>query len=397
MRGRFHQQCGFLSQLGIVVAVMAVGALLGLTVRWIAVLVHDARTAWRPAAVIGALFGLAVALAWQHVSSILLRARLSKVTLQLGGSGIDVTLDPDSAEELWRFFIQMVSRIATRPLAPGDGLIEEALTSLYTLFDRARADLGARPPRGALLSGTVAPHIYVLDVLNEDLRPCTARWHGRFEIWKRTGRPESEWPLAQACRDDIEVTRQRTVERAWQLGESLGIAGLDRLLPPRPAAIPNFTAAAELQKLEADAGRPEGQDALKAGWRIYVETTTRIATQELPAGAGLLGEAIASLYTLTGKIRDELASLPPSSALAAPVGIAALGIRLINEGLRPFLAEWHPRYDAFKILGQPEASWDEADECRVALADARQRCLAIVAVLAQRIGVPLPDGRAGPS
>ena len=284
--------------------------MLGLAIRWVAVLAHDARTAWGPAAVIGALFGLAAALAWRHARGILLRARVSKATLKLGGSGVDVTLDSDGTEELWRFFIQMSSRIATRPLAHGDGLIEEALTSLYTLFDRARADLSARPPRGAPLPGTVPPHIYVLDILNEDLRPCTARWHGRLEAWKRTGRQESEWPLAQACRGDIEVACQRAVERAWQLGGSLGIAELDRLLPQRPAAVPDFMAATELQKLEADAGQPESHDALKAGWRIYVEAMTRIATQELPAGAGLLGEAIASLHTLTGKIRDELASLP---------------------------------------------------------------------------------------
>jgi hypothetical protein len=172
----------FRGQLSIVLAALIGGASLGLAVRGIVVLAHDARTAWWPAAAIGALVGVAGALTWRHARSLLLRVRISRVTLRLGGTGADVSLDPDSREQLWRFFIQMASRVATRPLALGDGVLEEALNSLYSLFDTARSDLSSRPPRGPIPAGTVPPHIYVLDILNADI--CAlARRAGTSVSW----------------------------------------------------------------------------------------------------------------------------------------------------------------------------------------------------------------------
>jgi hypothetical protein len=160
------------------------------------------------------------------------------------------------------------------------------------------------------------------------------------------------------------------------------------LLPLRPRQVPDLLTAAELAQQEAAAVLAESGEAIKVGWHLYVEAVTRIATQELPAGAGLLGEAIASLYTLADKIRSELVALPPSPCLAAPDGIAALGIKLLNEGLRPFLAVWHPRYEGWVASRRPEAQWDEADGCREALTQTRQRCAIIVQALGEKIGAP---------
>jgi hypothetical protein len=127
---------------------------------------------------------------------------------------------------------------------------------------------------------------------------------------------------------------------------------------------------------------------LKAGWLIYVEAATRIATQELPAAAGLLGEAIASLYALFGEVRTALKAMPPARSGASANSIKGLALRLLNEGLRPFLAEWHPRYEVFKRLQQPEAEWDQAEACRAALAATRQRCLEMVRALGQQLRAP---------
>jgi hypothetical protein len=136
-----------LARLPVAVAAMLGGAILGLAVRAIFVLAHAARTSWWPAASVGALAAAALVVCWQPARAVMLRARVSKVTLKLGGSGAEVSLDPNSREQLWRFFIEMASRVVTRPLAAGDGLLEEALTSLYRLFDQARSDLSAHPPR----------------------------------------------------------------------------------------------------------------------------------------------------------------------------------------------------------------------------------------------------------
>lgn len=339
------------------------GAVFGVLVRAIALLGRASRDAWPPAAVLGALVGVLAALIWVFARTTITRARISKITLRLGGADVDVTLDPDSRQQLWRFFIEMTSRVATRALPPGEGLLEEALTSLYLLFDRARVDLSAQPPRETVPTGTAPPHVYVLDILNEDLRPCLARWHVRLEAWNRTSLPESEWPLRDACRTDLERTRERVVERAWQLGTALEIPNLARLLPVRPPATPTILTPDELATAERAAGTPSDAESLKAGWQIYVEAATRIATQELPAGAGRLGEAIASLYALFGEIRAAMKAMPPARSRGCRDSIEGLALILLNEGLRPFLAEWHPLYEAFKVSGRPEADWDQAEAC----------------------------------
>ena len=327
-------------------------------------------------------------MAWVFAHSVVSRVRVSEVTLKVGIGDVKVALDPDSRQQLWRFFIEMTSRIATRDLAPGDGLLEEALTSLYSLFERARIDLSASPPRATAPAGTMPPHVYVLDILNEDLRPCLARWHVRLEAWKRTGLSEFEWPLRDICRNDLELTGQRILERAWQLGEALDIPDLVRLLPARPAVVPTIAAAEELAAVETAAGEVRDADSLKVAWRIYVEVVTRVAIQELPAGKGLLGEAIASLYALAGEIRSELKPIPPGRSGGNPESIEGLALALLNEGLRPFLSEWHPRYETFKALGKPEAEWDQAEACRAALAAARQRCLPTIRALGQKLRAP---------
>jgi hypothetical protein len=384
------------AQRRLIIAGLLGGAVLAVLVRAIALLARAARDGWPPTLVLGALAGVLAALIWVFAHSTVARARLSKVTVRLGGVDTEITLDPDSRRQLWRFFIEMTSRVATRELPPGDGLLEEALTSMYSLFERARADLSAGPPRDTAPDGSLPPHVYVLDILNEDLRPCLARWHVRIEMWKRTGLPESEWPLRDACRADVERTRERVVERAWQLGTALGIPDLGLLLPARPVAVTTIMPPEDVTAAEAAAGVPRDSETLKAGWRIYVEAATRIATQELPAGAGLLGEAIASLYTLTGEIRAALKAIPASSS-GRPDEIEGLALGLLNEAVRPFLAEWHPRYEAFKSRGRPEAEWEHGEACRAALAATRQRCLPLVRALGRKVGAPPLTEANGPN
>lgn len=374
----------------LIVAGLLGGAALGAFVRAIVLLAKTSREAWPPAVGLGALVGVIAALTWVFARSTVGRVRVSEATLKVGFADMKIALDPDSRQQLWRFFIEMTSRIATRELAASEGLLEEAVSSLYTLFDRARTDLSARAPRYAAPAGTVPPQVYVLNILNEDLRPCLARWHVRIDAWKRTGLPESEWPLVlrQACRADLESTRRRIVERAWQLGEGLGIPDLQQLLPPRPPAGAAIAAEQQLAAAETAAGEPRDADSLKAAWHIWVEAATRIATQELPADVGLIGEAIASVYALTGEIRTELKAMAPGRSREDPESFEGLALTLFNGNLRPFLAEWHPRYEAFKALGRPEAEWDEASACRTALAATRQACLPIIRAMGRKLRAP---------
>jgi hypothetical protein len=59
-------------------------------------------------------------------------------------------------------------------------------------------------------------------------------------------------------------------------------------------------------------------EARQVAWRLFVETVTRVATQELEEEQGLIREALTSLYSLFAITRDLLKNSRPS--IPAPGG-----------------------------------------------------------------------------
>ena len=159
----------------LLIACLVARAISGAVVRAIALLARASRDAWPPAIGLGALAGVLVAVAWILARSTINRATISDVTLKLGLGDVKVAFDPDGLQQLWRFFIEMTSSVASRPLPASEGSLEEALKSMYSLFERARIDLSTRPPRGIATGAAIPAHAYVLGMLNEDLRPCLPR------------------------------------------------------------------------------------------------------------------------------------------------------------------------------------------------------------------------------
>lgn len=113
----------------------------------------------------------------------------------------------------------------------------------------------------------------------------------------------------------------------------------------------------------------------RAAWALYVQLATRVATQKLDRQASAR-EALTSLYNLFTSVRETLMTVGPD-AVEGPDSVGPLAIRLLNEGLRPFLAEWHNRLSAFEdqeairlaqelgpqFKGQPDESrWAEREK-----------------------------------
>lgn len=86
-----------------------------------------------------------------------------------------------------------------------------------------------------------------------------------------------------------------------------------------------------------------------AAWTLFVELATRIATQELPDGAGVEQRALDSLYEFFTKARDILVQ---RGRLAQEFSV--LAVYTLNHVLRPFLAQWHRRSTQQKAFGTPE-------------------------------------------
>ena len=110
--------------------------------------------------------------------------KLSSVTVKLQLpyiGGIEGNWQPDGRERdaAWEMYVELITRVAVVELRPDEGLIREALTSLYSLFDTTRGILRkygpsiAKSKRGSDLSfGYIA-----VSVLNGLLRPLLAKWH----------------------------------------------------------------------------------------------------------------------------------------------------------------------------------------------------------------------------
>jgi hypothetical protein len=85
----------------------------------------------------------------------------------------------------------------------------------------------------------------------------------------------------------------------------------------------------------------------KAAWSLYVELVTRIAVQPLEVDQGLVREAMNSLYSLFGTTREVLKAAGPDVG-ASRDSVGGIAITVLNNGLRPFLAKWHPLLQAWE-------------------------------------------------
>jgi hypothetical protein len=95
---------------------------------------------------------------------------------------------PDIGERdaAWELYVELVSRVATVPLAPTEGSTREALSSLYSLFETTRGVLRKYGPAVArsTRSGEICFGFVAVWVLNAAVRPLLANWHRELLDWE---------------------------------------------------------------------------------------------------------------------------------------------------------------------------------------------------------------------
>jgi hypothetical protein len=111
----------------------------------------------------------------------------------------------------------------------------------------------------------------------------------------------------------------------------------------------------------------------KAAWALYVELVTRIAVQSLDSEHGLLREALNSLYSLFGTTREILKAAGPDVG-ASRESVGGIAIMVLNRGLRPFMAQWHPdllhwetQRSSEMSVKEHERQWAKAGQMRAEL------------------------------
>jgi len=160
-----------------------------------------------------------------------------EVGLNLGVAQLKGTWKPDDTQRraAWELYVELVTRIAVVPLAGNEGLLREALTSLYALFAITRDVLRRHGPQVAMPTrdseyslGQIA-----VAVLNDELRPLLARWHPALEEWEARRPPDSSrvahedaWEHARALRAELAGTRRRLADYAALLATACGVPDL---------------------------------------------------------------------------------------------------------------------------------------------------------------------------
>lgn len=159
-------------------------------------------------------------------------ATLERVTINIPILGISAQWksNPTQRRAAWSLYIELVTRIAVQSLEVDQGLLREALNSLYTLFGTTREILKeAGPDVGA--SDTSVGGIAIA-VLNRCLRPFLSKWHPLLQVWE-IQRPvhmspkeyEETWPEVTQLQDELRMLREGLSQYAKALGV---IAGVDK-------------------------------------------------------------------------------------------------------------------------------------------------------------------------
>ena len=84
---------------------------------------------------------------------------------------MEISFEPADKDAAWELYIEMLTRIVTQPLPSEAGDEKTALDSVYALFGITREILRRHG------SGTIKFSMVAIPVLNQVVRPFTAKWH----------------------------------------------------------------------------------------------------------------------------------------------------------------------------------------------------------------------------
>jgi hypothetical protein len=162
------------------------------------------------------------------------------LNLPWGLGGVKGTWAPDEHERdaAWEMYVELITRVAVEELGPGEGLLREALTSLYSLFQTTRGILREHGPSVARAKGGGDYSFGQLAViiLNEVLRPLLAKWHPLLSDWE-SRRPsdvsqlehERRWPENAGLREELDAIRPTLSQYAAMLADAARVPRLGAL------------------------------------------------------------------------------------------------------------------------------------------------------------------------
>lgn len=159
------------------------------------------------------------------------KVKAKKLTVGLPFNLGSLEFENDEAQQraAWSLYVELSTRIAVQPLGENEGILREALTSLYNMFNITRQILreaGPEVAKGPHSLGAIA-----IEVVNKGLRPLLVKWHPLLKEYEErkpaeltTVDHERAWEKAQELRKELEEVRQQMVIYVKALAT---IAGID--------------------------------------------------------------------------------------------------------------------------------------------------------------------------
>jgi len=158
------------------------------------------------------------------------KVKATKLTVGLPFNLGSLEFENDEVQQraAWALYVELSTRISVQPLGEGEGILREALTSLYNVFNITRQilrDAGPEIAKGPKSLGAIA-----IDVLNKGLRPFLVKWHPLLKQYEEKKPPElttvdheRTWEHAAKLREELEQVRQQMVIYVDALAKIAGI------------------------------------------------------------------------------------------------------------------------------------------------------------------------------
>ncbi|WP_280723883.1 hypothetical protein [Kitasatospora sp. MAA4] len=139
-------------------------------------------------------------------------------------SELTFVVNNDARQVAWQLFIETVTRTSTQSLRDGEGIIREALTSLYGLFSTTREVLKSSRPSVPAAGGLTVENL-AINMLNKELRPFLSRWHPLLKEFEdlHPGRPDAEWSSSGVCREELRALQARMHSYALGFAKLAGV------------------------------------------------------------------------------------------------------------------------------------------------------------------------------
>lgn len=179
--------------------------------------------------VAGAVGGIVAGIILQFYSRTI---RLTDITVTVPQfSELHFAVTRDSQQVSWKLFVESVTRISTQSLSANEGLLREALTSLYGLFAITREALKQTQPSTKTGRDPTVEHLAIA-MLNNELRPFLSYWHPVLGQWEKEHPelPESAWPQSAECRSQLTAVQQRLQAYVLGFGRLAGLPNAEEVL-----------------------------------------------------------------------------------------------------------------------------------------------------------------------